>query len=388
MATPVIMPKFGMAQEEATIVEWYVKKGQAVSQGDPLLSVETDKVAMDVEAPAGGVLLDILYQPGDVVPVTVVIAYLGDIGEEIQVKVKTLEPALEPKPAEPAGLPEKETAPALKDKVKATPVARRIARERGIDLALIKGTGPDGQIQREDVEAFNPELPPEPVQVKLSDMRKTIARRMQQSWQAAPHIVLSISLDMSAFEAGRAEYNKQQANVSHKASVTSLLIKAVAQVLPEHPYLNASFKENTITMLKDINIGMAVALDDGLIVPVIKRADKIGLKEITKRSKELSERAKSGYLAPDDVMDGTFTISNLGMFGVEQFSAIINPPESAILAVGSMQQEVRVVDGMLAIRPVMRMSLSVDHRVADGAAGGKFLAALKKVIEEPESLFV
>lgn len=387
MATRVIMPKFGMAQEEATIVRWYKQEGERVQQGEPLLEVMTDKVSMDVEAPASGVLLKAYYDEDQVVPVTLLIGYIGQPGEEIPEEEPLPAPEEAAKPVAVPGAPR----PAVKapaGKVKATPAARRLAREKGIDLSLVAGTGPDGLIRTEDVEAFVPaEAPVEGELVPLKGVRKIIAERMATSWRAAPHISFTVTVDMTEAEVRRAAWNEKRTEGEAKLSVTGLLIKAIADLLPRHRYLNASLCGEEVLLHDQVNVGLAVAREEGLIVPVLKGADSLSLEEIAFQCSDLAERARTGKLTPDDVVGGTFTVSNLGMFGVEQFNAIINPPESAILAVGSLGPEPVVVEGAVAIRQRMKITLSVDHRVADGALAGQFLADLRKALEEPQSLF-
>lgn len=387
MATPVIMPKFGMAQEEATIVRWYKQEGEWVEKGEPLLEVMTDKVNMDVEAPTSGVLLKVKYGSDEVVPVTVVIAYIGQPDEEIMEEEPV--PRREEAPiAAPPPLAVEPASRVLRGKVKATPAARRLARQKGIDLALVTGTGPDGLIRTEDVEAFvPPEAPAEGQLVPLKGVRKIIAQRMQNSWQTAPHISFTVTIDMTAAEARRAEWNEGRVEEEARLSVTGLLIRAVAELLPRHSYLNASLRGEEILLHDQVNIGMAVAREGGLIVPVLEGADALSLEEIAFQCSHLAQRSRDGKLTPDEVTGGTFTVSNLGMFGVEQFTPIINPPESAILAVGSLGPEATVVGGEITVRSLMRVTLSVDHRVADGALAGQFLADLKVALEEPDSLF-
>ena len=387
MATPVIMPKFGMAQEEATIVRWYKQEGEHVERGEPLLEVMTDKVNMDVEAPASGVLLKAKYTVDDVVPVTVIIGYIGEPGEEIveeePPRVTKPVPRVVSAPAAPHA-----AAKVVSGKVKATPAARRLAREKGIDLSHVSGTGPDGLIRTEDVEAYVPlEAPVEGELVPLKGVRKIIAQRMEASWHAAPHISFTVSIDMTEAEARRTEWNAARGDEEPRLSVTGLIIKAVADLLPRHRYLNASLRGEEVLLHHAVNVGMAVARDEGLIVPVLKGADRLTLGEIAFQCSDLAERAREGKLTPDEVTGGTFTVSNLGMFGVEQFTAIINPPESAILAVGTLGPEPVVVGGNVEVRQRMRATLSVDHRVADGALAGRFLQDLRKTLEAPQPLF-
>jgi pyruvate dehydrogenase E2 component (dihydrolipoamide acetyltransferase) len=387
MATPVIMPKFGMAQEEATIVRWYKQEGERVERGEPLLEVMTDKVNMDVEAPASGVLLRAKYAVDDVVPVTVVIGYIGEPGEEIveEEPAPVMKPAPKPVPVPAAPQPTAKVAPG---KVKATPAARRLAREKGIDLSLVSGTGPEGLVRTEDVEAFVPqEAPLEGELAPLKGVRKIIAQRMEASWHAAPHISFTVTIDMSEAEARRGKWNEGRTEGEANLSVTGVIIKAVADLLPTHRYLNASLRGEEVLLHHAVNIGMAVARDEGLIVPVLKGADRLTMGEIAIQCTDLAERARDGKLTPDEVSAGTFTVSNLGMFGVDQFTAIINPPESAILAVGTLGPEPVVLDGKIEVRQRLRATLSVDHRVADGALAGRFLQDLKKALEAPESFF-
>lgn len=392
MAIPVIMPRFGQGQEEATIVEWFKEEGEYVTQGEPLLSVETDKTVMDVETPVTGVLLKVKCFAQDVVPVAWVIAYIGEPGEEVvedelasdEKEALAVAPAgIAPAPVEHEAHPKEQPG-----KVKATPVARRLAKEKGIALASITGTGSGGLITREDVESFAQQLlPGESESVPVKGMRKTIAERMQNSWQTVPHFTLTVVIDMSAAEVRRAQWNTERVDGEPKLTVTGLLIAVAARLLSKHRYLNASLSGVEILLHPQINIGMAVALEEGLIVPVLKGADDLSLAQIAVQSRDLTERARAGKLTPDHVTGGTFTVSNLGMLGVRQFTAIINPPESAILAVGSLEPQVVPVGGMLAIRSMMTVTLSVDHRVVDGALAGRFLADMKTALERPEMLF-
>jgi pyruvate dehydrogenase E2 component (dihydrolipoamide acetyltransferase) len=387
MATAVIMPKFGMAQEEATIVRWYKQEGEQVQQGEPLLEVMTDKVNMDVEAPASGVLLAAKYGVDEVVPVTVVIGYIGEQGEEIpEEQPQPMRAA--PSKAIPVSAAPQPAPKARPGKVKATPAARRLAREKGIDLSLVSGTGPDGLVRTEDVESFVPsEAPVEGELVPLKGVRKIIAERMAASWQAAPHISFTVTIDMTDAEERRAAWNEKRAEDEARLSVTGLLIKAVADLLPRHRYLNASLRGEEVLLHDHVNVGMAVAREEGLIVPVLQEADGLTLEEIAVQCADLARRAREGKLSPDEVTGGTCTVSNLGMFGVEQFTAIINPPESAILAVGTLGREPVVIDESIVVRQRMRITLSVDHRIADGALAGQFLADLKTMLEKPEPLF-
>jgi pyruvate dehydrogenase E2 component (dihydrolipoamide acetyltransferase) len=429
MATKVIMPKLEMAQESATIIEWLKKEGEQVKKGEPLLVIETDKVTVELESPGSGSLSGVRGEPGQEIPVTEVIAYLLEPGEKLP---KEAEVEVEEKPeipvpprrmveatpvarrlAEshaidldtivgtgPKGQITKEDVEAavsrLKvevapDKVRATPAARRVAREQGVDLVSVRGTGPRGQITAEDVEAHVPSLeiatPTVGEKIPLQGMRQQIARRMTQSFQTAPHISVSLRVNMAALEKTRAEINAgAEAEGRTRVSITALIVKAAAEVLQRHPWLNSTLHDEVIHIFSEFNIGVAVALEEGLIVPVIHDVDKKDISQIAAAVVDLAERARESQLELAEVSGGTFTVSNLGPFGVEQFTAIINPPQAAILAVGAIHEEV-VPDpsGQLVVRPISWMTLTADHRVVDGAVAAKFLTDLKDTLENPES---
>jgi pyruvate dehydrogenase E2 component (dihydrolipoamide acetyltransferase) len=420
MATPVIMPKLEMTQETATVVEWLKREGEPVEKGEPLLTVETDKVTVEVEAPATGILGDVRAGPGDVVPVTQVIAQVLSAEEAAASSRAAETPSNGPPPAPARATPvaQRLAAAAGMDvaampgsgargrvtkadvlaaaagdtgRVRATPAARRLARERGLALEGMAGSGPRGRVQAADVPAQAPNPPATggraPVEaqiVPLAGMRRTIAERMTLSHQTVPHITLTVRVDMSGFEAARARLNtKAQAGGGPHVSVTALVVKAVAWALRRHPILNGTLRGEEIHLLPEVNVGVAVALEEGLIVPVVHAADRKSLAEVAAAVNDLSARARQGRLTPADVAGGTFTVSNLGPFGVEQFTAIINPLQAGILALGAMQPEGVVVDGRLEVRPVLRLTLSADHRIVDGAVAARFLADLRAALEEP-----
>lgn len=458
MATPVIMPKFGMAQETGQIIQWFRQEGEAVTQGEPLLEVMTDKVSMEVEAPASGLLRGVSAAPDDVVPVTEIIAYIVRPGEAFTAPsrpARVLMPAppqpiakeAGPAPVTPVaqrlaaehgvdltriagsgpqgritrkdveaylaasetdGRPKAERA-AAEGKVRASPAARRVAREAGVPLEPIEGSGPHGRIQAADVEAFvsRPAMaapPPRRGQViPLRGVRKIIAERMAASARTAPHITLTLHADVTEAEALRAEANRRRSperseggraarTGSAEVSFTALLVRIVAWALAQHPWLNAALREDGIHLLPEINIGVAVALEaegGGLIVPVVRDADRKGLAQIAAEVNDLADRARAGRLTPDEVTGGTFTLSNLGMFGIETFTAIINPPETAILAVGMIiRQPVALNDDRVVVRPMIALTLSADHRVVDGALAARFLADVKAALEQPSLLLV
>jgi pyruvate dehydrogenase E2 component (dihydrolipoamide acetyltransferase) len=372
------MPKLEMAQETATVVEWLKQEGEHVEKGEPLLVVETDKVTVEIESPASGILAGVLVEPQQVVPVTEVIAHVLQPGEELPQEQEAPAAALAASPR-----PAVEAAP---EKVRATPAARRIARERRVDLRAVTGSGPGGRIKVADVEAFAPA--PAAEVIPLRGMRRTIAERMTASYQTAPHITFTVRVNMSGFEEARARLNaKAEATEQPRVSATALIVKAVAWALKRHPWLNSTLRDEEIHLLPEINVGVAVALEEGLIVPVVRQADHKSVAEIATEVNDLTTRARQGRLTPADVADGTFTVSNLGPFGIEQFTAIINLSQAAILAVGATQSE-PVVDeeGQVAVRPVMRMTLSADHRIIDGAVAARFLTDLREALEAPTLL--
>lgn len=434
MAIEMIMPKVDMDQESGTVVEWLKTDGQKVEEGETILVIETDKIAIDVEAPGTGILNGISAHPGETVPIGTVIAYILEEGEELPETSSA--PAAQvseedsissvPVPSNvqatpvarnmaethgvdlgvvpPTGAGGKITKgdieavlqpaaiPSPGGDLIATPAARRTARLKGIDLALIPGTGPGGRIQAFDVENYQPRQgapAPKPVlsgeTIPLIGMRLKIAERLTASYQSIPHIQFTSRVDMTNFNQARKDYNELALqHGDEKVSVTAVLIKLVAMVLADHPWLNSSLVEDNIILHQDINLGMAVALEKGLIVPVVKNADQKGISKIAAETSDLITRAKDGSLTGADVKGGTFTITNLGPFGVEQFNAIINPPEVGILAIGATTQEVIALEnGAIAVRPIMRFTLSADHRIVDGAVAARFIADLKTTVENP-----
>ncbi len=426
MPTPFIMPKFDMDQEKATIVSWLKREGDPVVQDEPVLVVETDKVAIDVPAPASGRLARVAYKEGDVVPVATVIALIladgesaenlpmppgsptGDgVGREVASRQAAAVTPLARRMAETLGIDTarvpardgrvtkadvlryQQAAPPADGKIAATPAARRLVRERGIDLRALAGTGPDGRVQAGDVPMTQPPATgrsARPGQViPLVGLRRTIAERMHASFQQAPHIALTVEADVTALEDTRRGMNAVAAEDSSRVSLTALLVRLTAWALDRHPYLNASFRDDAIFLHEEVNIGVATAVPDGPIVPVLHGANRLSVGEISRELSSLTEKARQGKLELQDVKDGTFTISNLGMYGVRQFRAVINPPESAILAVGAIVRQPVVVSDRddVAVRPILSLTLSADHRVLDGVLAANFLSELVKVIEAP-----
>jgi pyruvate dehydrogenase E2 component (dihydrolipoamide acetyltransferase) len=433
MAVPFIMPKLEMTQETATVIEWLKQEGEQVEKGEPLLTVETDKVTVDIESPASGILAGVRVAPQQVVPVTEVIAYVLQPGEELPQEraeeragaapsLPPQAPTASPVAATPVaqrmaqahGLdlgavvgtgaggrvtkadveaalaaPARPATGPLPSRVRATPAARRVARERGADLSGVTGSGPRGRVQAADVLGFTPApalvSTPATGVIPLQGMRRTIAERMTLSYQTAPHITFTVRVDMTGFEEVRAQLNaKAEAEGLPRVSVTALIVRAVGWALQRHPWLNSTLRDEEVHLLPEIDVGVAVAMEEGLIVPVVRQADRKSVAEIAAEVRDLAARAREGRLTPADVAGGTFTVSNLGPFGIEQFTAIINPPQTAILAIGATQPEV-VVDegGQVVVRPVMRMTLSADHRVVDGAVAARFLSDLREALEAP-----
>lgn len=488
MPIPIILPKFGFTLESCEILGWYVKPGDEVREGDPLADVETDKVNMDVESTADGTVFHLMYDVGDDVPVTEVIAFLLAPGEEAPadwqpppqkhlnkkdaapaapppVLPAQEQPAPTPAPPEPSPQPSqssnngdilispvarrmaeennldlttitgtgprgritkgdveaalKQPAPAAAPtapangggkvqlaygKVPATPAARRIAAERGVDLTTVTGSGPGGRIQGDDVRAAQsaapapapaaaqvPPVTPQPALlaaapaaetevIPLKGMRKRIAQRMQESFRDAPHIFFDATVDMRGILALRKRIKAQDA----KLSVTSVVVKACAWTLMQHPLMNATFDGESIALYNTANIGVAVALENGLIVPVIQGADKLSLRQIQAQLTDLAGRARDGKIMPDEMQGGTFTVSNLGMFGVDRFTAIVNPPQVGIVAVGrTVEQFVPDESGAPVLCPQMNITVSADHRVVDGAQVAQFIGDLRAVLEDP-----
>jgi pyruvate dehydrogenase E2 component (dihydrolipoamide acetyltransferase) len=424
MATEIIMPKVDMVMESGTFVEWLCKEGDWVEKGQPLFVIMTDKAAIEIEAPASGLLSDVRAKPDDIIPVTQIIAHILDTGEKL--------PSSAPHIATPPegskipsntgnsspSLATEDLAPSSQQelsfgKVRATPVARRMAAHLGVELMAIEGHGPKGRIHKADVlraadkkaltaedipppHIFSPPLPafpdlkiplPDARQKKiipLSGPRKIIAERMTYSAIFAPHIKLTVSVDMSETIRLRSRVQKRLENkTGYRLSFTAIIARVVAKVLDNHPFLNASLNEDKIIVWEDVHLGIATNIDDYLVVPVIHEAQTKTLEQMLSNLGDLLEKARSKKLTSSDMSGSTFTISNLGMFGIDSFTAIINPPESAILAVGRIVDTYVKVDQMMIERPIMKMTLSADHRVVDGVATAHFINEVKSTLEDP-----
>jgi pyruvate dehydrogenase E2 component (dihydrolipoyllysine-residue acetyltransferase) len=409
MATEIKLPRLGQGMESGTVVRWLKQEGDRVEKGEPLYEVDTEKVTQEVEADASGLLLKISVEEGEV-PVGQTVAVIGEEGED----VPDAEPEVDEEPQEegsraPARDEERErgreaeaaveTAPVeaqpqpstTDGRVKASPLARRIARERGIDLAELRGTGPEGRIVAEDVEradvAPKPVAAPaavagEPEVEPLTSIRKTIARRLTKAWEA-PVFQISMSADMTRAQELRERLAELTREGETKPTISDLITKASAAALLRHPQVNAHYENETLTRFPTANVGMAVATDRGLLVPVIRSADRLTLAEIAAARADLVERSRSGKLQQTDLEDGTFTVSNLGMYGIEHFIAVLNPPQVAILAVGTIEEKPVVVDGDFDVKPMMSLTLTADHRALDGSVAAEFLGTVRSFLEEP-----
>jgi pyruvate dehydrogenase E2 component (dihydrolipoamide acetyltransferase) len=362
MAISVVMPALEMAQETGKIISWLKQEGASITKGEPLLEIETDKIVVEIEAPADGVLAGVKSREGAEVPVGQTIAWIVAPGEAVPVEAEVAAPSARTmtEPARPAPVAEKQP----REGARVSPKARRIAQEKGVDLSKVVGTGPDGTITGEDVlkaaEAPKPATP--------SPIARLMAERTTQSWTQVPHFFLVREVDASGLVAVRKQREAE------KFSVTDLLVALVARVLVKHPKMNA--------LNSDVNISLAIAVEDGVVGAVIPHADKADLVSIAAQRRDLADRARGGRLRPQDITGGTFTISNLGMYGVDAFSAIITPPQAAVLAVGRIADRVVVIDGVPAVRPMLTMTLSSDHRVLDGAQAAMFLGELAAAIED------
>ncbi|PEN14631.1 pyruvate dehydrogenase complex dihydrolipoamide acetyltransferase [Longibacter salinarum] len=459
MAIEIEMPKLTDTMEDGVLSAWLVDEGEKVSAGDVIAQVETDKATMDVEAFDDGVLLKKMIDEGESVPIGQLIAVLGDEGEDISdlvgggdgadeepstdeagadaaedkaaVAKTTEQESSETAAAEPVGDGqvrdrEPEPVPAGTDsegrRIKASPLARRMAQDHGVDLASMDGSGPEGRIVRRDVEARIEEGEAAPAETKaaptpqtsgepafemptsvleeegelyasenISQMRKTISRRLAQSKYTAPHFYLTVDIDMAKAMEARKQLNAlTEKQDGPKISVNDFITKACALALREHPYVNASYlaEEGEIRKYNQVHVGVAVAIDEGLITPVIRNADRKGLGQISKETRELAGRARNRELQPEEFEGSTFTTSNLGMFGIEEFTAIINPPNAAILAIGEIRDVPVVEDGEVVPGKRMKVTLSCDHRVVDGAVGAQFLQDVQGYLEDPMNMLL
>jgi len=386
MAISVVMPALEMAQETGKLISWLKKEGDSVAKGEALLEIETDKAVMEIESPGDGVLAGVKVQPGAEVPVGRTIAWIVRPGEVPPTdEVATTSGRKTTAVAAPAG--SSPAQPVSQQAIKVSPKARRLASERGVNLADVQGSGSGGEILASDILAVAESKAgssPAPVE-SGSPISRLMAERTTQSWTTVPHFFIVREVDAGALNDARQRL-APEIEQSHglKLTHTDLLATLIARVLLKHPRMNASWTGEGVRANVEINIGLAMAVDDGVVAPVIHAADKSGLREIAAKRRDLTERARGGKLRPADIAGGTFTISNLGMFGVDAFTAIIIPPQAAILAVGRISERVVPIDGHPGIRPMMTLTLSSDHRVVDGARAAKFLQELVEAIGNPQ----
>jgi pyruvate dehydrogenase E2 component (dihydrolipoamide acetyltransferase) len=437
MASQIVMPKMSDTMEEGVVVKWLKREGDPVASGDALAEIETDKAVLELEAGVPGVLRKILAQEDSKVPVGELIAIIGAADEDVSSLIgdspaSPLAIAQSPTLAAPTppGATRSQaasgsfmTAPQTsmsRERIDTSPLARRMAEEAGIDLAQVRGTGPGGRVVKRDIEAFlsqlrsqsprpptspvaspaaavetRPQTPAEPASVAASDvdqteqelslMRKTIARRMALSKTTAPHFYITTEIDMERAIALRQSLN-DLAGDDPKISFNDMILKAVANALRRFPRMNVAYADDKLRWHRRVHLSMAVALDDGLITPVIRDCDRKSLGEIAREAQELTERARARRLKPEDYTGGTFSVSNLGMYDVEDFGAIINPPEAAIIAIGSIKEQPVIVDGQLSIGHRMKVTLSGDHRAIDGATAAQFLQLVKRLLQQPLTL--
>ena len=412
MAKFIELNKMTDTMDEGVLVKWNIKVGDTVKPGDLIADVETDKATMELENFEKGTILKLLVEEGTTLPVNTPIAIIGEKGEdfsglleESKAESKKDEPSKSEKSAEPETKEEtQKTVSSTKEvavstpqngdeRLKASPLAKKLASEKGIDIHMIAGTGEGGRIIKKDIENYKPSAQGVQIagkesydELPVSQMRKTIAARLAESKFTSPHFYLTIEIDMDKAQDARKTIND---NGDIKISVNDMIVKASALALKKHPYVNGSWLGDKIRLNHHVHIGVAVAVEEGLLVPVVRFADQKSFSQISAEVKEYSAKAKDKKLQPSDWQGNTFTISNLGMFGIEEFTAIINPPDSCILAVGGVKQVVAVAeDGSFYPKQVMKVTLSCDHRLVDGVSGSKFLQTLKSYLEEPVRMLV
>ena len=411
MASEVIMPQMGFDMKEGTLVRWIKREGDEVASGEIIAEIETDKAVVEIEAFDSGVLRQTLIDEGTTVPVGEVIAVIAAADEEVAERpapaaAPAKAPAAAAAPPPAAAPPAPPPAPAARGEVKASPLAKREAQKLGIDIAAVPGTGPNGRVTKKDVTDFaagGAQAPAAPVAapaavsaptagpkrgevIALSKMRDAIARSMTYSKQHIPHVYLTAVIDMSDAARLRAQLNA--ALPDDKISFNDMALKACAMALVKHPLMNASYTEAGIHVKERVNVGMAIALETGLIAPALLDTDTLTLRDVAGATKALAGRARAGKLSADEYTGATFNVTNLGMYGVEEFTAIITPPQAAALAVGAVTPTPVARDGEVQVADLMRVTLSLDHRVADGAQGAEFLAEVRRLLENPVTLLV
>ncbi len=395
MATKVVMEALSPTMEEGRLVTWLKKEGDKIATGDTLAEVETDKAVMELVARGAGILRQIVVGEGQTVDVASLVAIIAAADEDIsEIAGASSAPAaaappLAPSEAASEATPEPKPATVASDggRVKASPLARKMASEKGIDLASLQGSGPAGRIIKRDLASASavPVTAAAPTpggfeDVPLTQIRKTIARRLAASIGPVPHFFLTTTIDMENVADARAQLN---ATGNGKISFNDIIVKVVAMALAKHRACNAWWQEDSIRYFNDVHMSIAVAIEDGLITPVVRNADQKSLREISAETKELVGRAQDRKLKPEEYTGGTFSVSNLGMFGIDQFTAIINPPEAGIIAVGGIAEEPSAHNGEIVVRKKMKLTMSCDHRVIDGATGAAFLQTVKQMLENP-----
>lgn len=390
MAISVVMPALEMAQETGKLISWLKKEGETVAKGEPLLEVETDKAVMEVESPADGILAGVKVQVGDEVPVGHTIAWIVKPGEAVPTEEVHAESGRKSAPtavAFSAATADNASTPPVFREIKASPKARRLAAEKGVDLSHVHGSGPDGEVLASDIlSAAEPtSATSAAAHAESSPIARLMAKRTTQSWTTVPHFFVIRELDASALNQARQQL-AAGLDKSHgvKPTYSDLLVALVARVLARHPKMNASWTGDGIRLNTEVNISLAMAVNEGVVAPVIPQADRAGVGAIAVRRGELAERARANNLRPSDLAGGTFTISNLGMFDVDAFTAIITPPQAAILAVGRIADRVVAVEGQPAVRPMLTLTLASDHRVVDGARAAEFMRDVADAIANPQ----
>jgi len=398
----VIMPRLGLTMKKGTIGKWFKKEGERIEKDEPLFEVETEKITKKIEASGSGILRKIIAPQGSTVPVAEIIAVIAEPDEELPEEILMLERV---KRVVPEAVKVKEQVKPLevvarRERVRISPLAKKLAEEHGIDVAKIRGSGPGGRIVKQDVlkaveeaKAVPAPLVFEPAKVAkvipLTTMRKRIAERLTGSHLTAVHVTATTEVDMTeTIKLRQALLREGEKTTGAHVSITDIIVKAVAKALREHPIMNSTLEEDQIKIFENIHMGVAVALESGLMVPVVRDADKKSLAEISLATRELAEKARQGTISLDEVTGSTFTITNLGMFGVDTFTPIINPPETGILGAGRIVERPIAVNGEIVVRSMMPLSLSFDHRVVDGALAAQFLQRVKQILENPFLLFI
>jgi pyruvate dehydrogenase E2 component (dihydrolipoamide acetyltransferase) len=392
MAISVVMPALEMAQETGKLLAWRKKEGDSVGKGEPLLEIETDKAVVEIESPAGGILAGVKSHEGAVVPVGEIIAWIVAPGEQVPAPSATAAATGRSKTeqSKPSGPAVAASSSPASTSINISPKARRLAKEHGLDITHIRGTGPEGSITTEDVLAAKESSTPIPATTAastgtLSAIARLMAERTTKSWTAVPHFFVVRDADSAALlDLQKKSKSQAQSPPSVSPTITDCLIGLVARVLERHPALNSTWTGDNIRANPDINISLAIAVTDGVVAPVIQKANAATLADIATQRAALAERARAGKLSPTDISGGTFTISNLGLLKVDSFTAIITPPQAAVLAVGAISDRVVAVDGEPRVRPIVTLSLSSDHRVIDGVHAAAFLNDVVEAIREPE----